>query len=175
MYDTKDKCITYTNNRDADPQIEIYTDSDWGNNQTNRKSVGGYITYVFGNICSWKSSTQKHVALSSTDAEYVALSEGAREGLFIRNLVYECLGSNNIIHMKCDNNGAIKNAENEFQHKRAKHVDIKYHHIKEEIECGRVKADWVSTENNVADILTKPLGKHAHARLSKKLYEGMYS
>ena len=70
----------------------------------------------------------------------------------------------------CDRNGAIKNAENELEHKRSKHIEIKFHFVKDENNKGNIKINWVSTKDNVADLMTKPVSKRTMERLIPKLY-----
>ena len=157
MYDTRNQRLKFTKKENA--ELLGYTDSDWANNQENRKSMSGYMFFAFGNLVSWKSAQQTEVALSSGNAEYVALSEGAREALFFRNLWYEIYEEWKCVKILCDNRTAIKNAESEQHHKRSKHINIKYHHIKDEVEKREVKVSWVCGKDNVADLMTKPVSK----------------
>ena len=156
LYETREKVLEFKKSNNHAP-LEIFVDSDWANDHIDRKSTSGYMMYVMGNLVSWRSKKQTVTALSSTNAEYIAASEGAREGLFFRNLYWECMNEWHPVIMKCDCNGAIKNAESELQHKRSKHIDLRYHHIKDEVENGTIKISWISTKVNVADIMTKPV------------------
>ena len=167
-YDTRDKTLKFikTDKR----AIVGYTDSDWGNDQRDRKSQSGYLLYIHGNLCSWKSAKQDGVALSSANAEYVALSEGAREGIYFQNLLNECYGKKEQVYLYCDNTGAKKNAENELQHKRSKHIDIRYHFIKDEVEKENISVEWINTEENLADIMTKPVSKKVHQGMCNRIF-----
>jgi hypothetical protein len=170
LYDTRKQVLEF-NKSDCKKPLEIYTDSDWGNDQVDRKSTSGYMMYVMGNLCSWRSKKQSTTALSTTNAEYIAMSEGAREGLFFRNLFWECTNEWQPIYMYCDNRGAVKNAENELQHKRSKHIELKYHHIKDETEKGNIKLTWIPTKNNVADIMTKPVKVSVFKHLTEIIFK----
>jgi hypothetical protein len=137
-------------------QIEIFSDSDWGSNADDRKSISGFIVHINGNPVSWTSRTQKSTALSSCEAEFMALSEAMREALWLRQLLIEVgIGFIQPITIRVDNQSAIKLAENPVQHQRSKHIDIRYMRIQEEIKNGNIKVLYVPTGDNIADLLTK--------------------
>jgi hypothetical protein len=173
MYDTKDRVVEYKKREDLTQTILVgWTDSDWANDPKDRRSVIGHLVFVDGNLCSWKSSKQKQGrALSSTEAEYIALSEGVRESKYIRHLIEECYGKRVVTEMKCDSTGAISNAENEMQHKRTKHIDVRHHFIKDEVDRGLVNIGYVNTKLNLADLMTKPVEKGVY----EKLIDGLLS
>lgn len=106
-----------------------YVDSDWAGNELDRKSTTGYIFKLFDNntIC-WNSKRQNSVAASSTEAEYMALYEGIKEALWLKSLLSSIkLDLTKPITIFEDNNGCIAIANNPIDHKRSKHIDIKYH------------------------------------------------
>jgi len=113
---------------------------------------------------TWRSCKQATVADSTTAAEYIAASEAAKEGVWIKNFVQE-LGvvpsSAQPIVVRCDNNGAIAQAKEPRSHQRSKHIQRRYHLIREIIDRGDVKVDRVSSAENVADPLTKALPQGA--------------
>jgi hypothetical protein len=159
--------ITYSPS-DSDP--DIYSDANWGTNPIDRKSVSGYAV-MFGNTAiSWYSKKQPTVALSTMEAEYMAVSNAMRECLWIRELLTK-LGippqGPTIIHV--DNQAAIKFAENSQFHARSKHIDIRHHFIREHITSNEVSVQYCTTDDNIADIFTKFLSKPKHEHFVKLL------
>lgn len=132
-----------------------------------------------GGAITWSSKRQPIVSSSSTEAEYKALSDGAREGVWIKRLMREigidqdqvklkCTDSQIISDMSesklvvnCDNQSAIKLAHNPVFHARTKHIEIQHHFIRERILDGEIDVQYIPTGNQTADILTKPLPKPA--------------
>lgn len=140
--------------------ISGYVDSDWGGHDENdRRSTTGYLFQLFERCTiSWSTRRQASVAASSTEAEYMALFEGVREALWLKSLVVSMnIEISKPITIYEDNNGCISIANNPSNHKKSKHIDIKYHFSREQIEKNVIKLEYVSTENQVADIFTKPL------------------
>ncbi|GBN31996.1 Retrovirus-related Pol polyprotein from transposon TNT 1-94 [Araneus ventricosus] len=115
-------------------------------------------------VISWKSRKQKTVALSSTESEYMSLSDSCKEALYLQKLLSELdLGIlYKQITINVDNNSAIKLAENSLFHSRTKHIDIRHHFIRDVLEDGKIAVKHVSTSRMGADILTKPLGSLKH-------------
>jgi hypothetical protein len=100
------------------------------------------------------------VALSSTEAEYVAQTHAAKEAIWLRSFVSEIQGkSKNPITILCDNQGAIALAKDNKFHGRTKHIDLRYHFIREAVEDGKINVKYVPTDHNISDIFTKPLPK----------------
>ncbi|CAK9796153.1 Copia protein [Anthophora plagiata] len=143
-----------------DDIISGYVDSDWGGHDENdRKSTTGYSFQLFERctIC-WSTKRQASVAASSTEAEYIALFEAVREALWLKSLASSLnLDISKPIIIYEDNNGCISIANNPSNHKKSKHIDIKYHFSREQIEKNVIKLKYVSTESQVADVLTKRL------------------
>lgn len=142
-------------------ELKGFTDSDWGGSD-DRRSISGYCFQLNDNgplIC-WKSKKQKTVALSSCEAEYIAITAGVQEAKFLKQLLkdmsIECKAPVNIF---VDNQGAIALAKNPIHHQRSKHIDIKYHFIRGEIENKNIILNYIPTEENIADIFTKPISK----------------
>lgn len=133
-----------------------YCDADWGGDE-DRKSTSGYIMKVYGCTISWASSKQQCVSLSSTEAEFVALAKGVSEACWVRNLLNEIGIQCCYVYIFEDNQSVIHTSKNPENHKRLKHIDIKYHFVRDFVERKIVKLQYVSTENQLADILTKPL------------------
>lgn len=151
--------LIYVKN-DYNNLLSGYVDSDWGGNDTtDRKSTTGYLFKLFNKctIC-WNSRKQLSVAASSTEAEYMALFEAVREALWLKSLAQSInIKVTKPIIIYEDNNGCISIASNPTSHKRSKHIDIKYHFSREQVEKNVIKLEHVSTGNQLADALTKPL------------------
>jgi hypothetical protein len=151
--------------------IKLYTDSDWAGDKENRRSVTGYIMFLCSVPIVWKSKLQKTVSLSSTEAEYYALSEAAKEvKFFIQVLVSINIQVKLPVVVHVDNVGAIFMSENVNATSRTKHIDARYHFIREYIEDGYIKVIFVKSEDNQADIFTKNVngdiyGKHVQEYL----------
>ena len=137
-----------------------YVDSDWGgNDKSDRKSTTGYLFKLFENctIC-WNTKKQLSVAASSTEAEYMALFEAVKEAMWLKSLatsINVIIAEPIVIYE--DNTGCISIANNPTSHKRSKHIDIKYHFSREQIEKNVIKLKYMPTGEQVADALTKPL------------------
>ena len=134
-----------------------YCDSDWGSSE-DRKSITGYCFMLndSGPMISWKCKKQPIVALSSCEAEYISMTHAIQEGLFLRQLLYDLLHINFKVYLGVDNQGSIMLAQNPVNHQRSKHIDIRYHFIRDEIQKGIIDLFYVNTTCNPADMFTKP-------------------
>ena len=132
------------------------TDSDYAGDRDTRTSVYGYIIYFLGAPIAWKSKAGKSVTLSSTEAEYYALSEVTKEIIFVKQ-VLETMGINLVlpILVKVDNVGAIYLSNNFSCSQRTKHIDIRRHFVREFVQDGTIKTIFVPTDDNEADMNTK--------------------
>jgi hypothetical protein len=134
------------------------TDADWASDENDRKSVSGYCFYMHGCLISWSAQKQKIIASSSTEAEYYSLSYALREGLWIRLFLTSLqLPIPTPFPLLCDNQSAIKLANSDTSSSRSKHIDVRYHFIREKIEDGTFETSWIPTADMTADIFTKPL------------------
>jgi transposase InsO family protein len=140
-----------------------YTDANWARDH-DRRSTGGYAFMLFGTIITWSSKRQATVALSSCEAEYIAETEAAKEAIWLRRLLGN-FGYSGPLAVKIlgDNRGALALAKNPEFHSRTKHIDIRYHFVRQKVEEGLVELEWTGTASNVADGMTKPLGSTAFA------------
>ena len=138
--------------------LHAYSDANWAENRTNRKSNSGYICMVNGGTISWACRRQDCVSLSSTEAEYIALSESIQEMIWIKNICRDFkIVDNEAIKIYEDNQSCIKMTEKFKFSNRTKHIDTKYHFIKDLKEKKEVDVEYCATKNNIADMLTKPL------------------
>lgn len=147
-----------------------FSDSDWAGDINDRKSTSGYLFQISGGAVTWKSKKQSCVALSTAEAEYVALASAAQESIWLRKLTAE-LGSppkapTTIFE---DNQSAIAMSKNPQFHGRAKHIDIKFHFIREHVMNGTVKLEYCPTKEMTADIFTKGLSREQFCKLRSKV------
>lgn len=138
-----------------------YCDADYAGDADKRRSTTGMVFTVGGNPVSWRSSLQKVVALSSTESEYIALSEASREAVWLRGFMNELGFSQDAVNIYCDSQSAIVIAKNAVCNERTKHVQTKYHFVRDLIADGWVTVLKIATEYNPTDIFTKvlPVGK----------------
>lgn len=143
------------------PDIQIYADADWANNE-DRKSISGIVCTLGGTAISWISKKQSTVALSTTEAEYQALTEAAKEALWIRSFLQELkhpVSEPTIIWN--DNTGAIALSQDPVHHGRTKHIEIKHHFIRNLIQDRVISVQYKPTHLMPADLLTKTLPRTA--------------
>ena len=153
--------------------MRAYSDSDWAGDKATRKSVSGWCIFLRNNLIAWKSRGQKCTALSSTEAEYVALSELCVEVLHVRSLLV-FLGQDLKfpIQIQVDNVGAIFLATN-YTGKRTRHIDARYHFLRDYVEDGTIKIEFITSEENVSDIFTKNLPKETFEKHSNVLLQNI--
>lgn len=151
-------------------QLTAFSDSDWGGNLDNGRSTTGYVLYIGPNAISWKSSRQKSVSRSSTEAEYKAIANTTAEILWIQNLLHE-MGINLTLPptLFCDNTGATYLCANPVFHSRMKHISLDYHFVRECVANGSLKVLHVSTRDQLADVLTKALPRQQFTHLRSKI------
>lgn len=161
--------ITYTKNKEC---LKAYTDSDWAGDIDDRKSCTGNVATLAGGPISWKSRKQTSVALSTMEAEYVALSEISREVVYIKRLLTH-MGFEKYtappINVFCDNQSAIELSKNSVFHKRSKHIDINFHFTRELVDKKEIIIHYLQTDYMPADIFTKALTKYKHDRCVEML------
>lgn len=147
-----------------------HCDADWAGDKSTRRSTTGYIFTLAGGALSWKSRLQPTVALSSTEAEYRAVTEAGQELLWLRRIMeaFGCTDENATI-LQSDNLGAIHLTSKSTFHGRTKNIEIHYHWIREVVKNGYIKLQHCPTEEMVADLLTKALGKQQFLNLRNKL------
>ena len=150
-------------------QVEAYTDADWAGSVSDRRSTSGYCTFVGGNLVTWRSKKQSVVARSSAEAEFRTMAQRICELIWLRTLLKELrVAQTNTMKLYCDNKVAINIAHNHVQHDRTKHVEIDKHFIKEKIESGQICIPFVTSGEQLVDILTKGLPRPIfHSCVSK--------
>jgi hypothetical protein len=146
-----------------------YCDSDWAS-QPDRHSISGYAYFIGHGAVTWSSKKQSLIALSSTEAEYIAQNHAAREGIWMRTFFGEINNrSPKTVVLNSDNTGAIDMAKDPKFHSRTKHIDIRYHFIREVVEEEKLELVYVPGEDNIADILTKPLSPKTFEKFAEQL------
>lgn len=147
-----------------------YVDADWASNPLDRKSFTGYVFKMSGSVISHECRKQRTIALSSTEAEYMAICEASKEAMYLRNLLCELRCRNNApVLIYNDNQSAQNLTENSSLHKRSKHIDVRYHFIRMAVEKLFVKVQYLNTLDMPADILTKSLCSIKHYKFVKQL------
>ncbi|KAM3316432.1 hypothetical protein ACQJBY_034506 [Aegilops geniculata] len=147
-----------------------FSDSDHAGDLTDRKSTTCLVFFMGPSIITWSSQKQKIVALSSCEAEYIAAATAATQAVWLRGLVSEMLGAERQkVQLKIDNKSAIELSKNPVHHERSKHIDLRYHYIRECVEERKVEVEHVRTEDQLADILTKSLGRAKFMELRCRL------
>ncbi|GJT03571.1 retrovirus-related pol polyprotein from transposon TNT 1-94 [Tanacetum coccineum] len=159
--------------KDSSIALTAYADADPAGCQDTRRSTSGSMQLLGERLVSWSSKRQKSAVISSTKAEYIALSGCCTQVLWIRSHLTDYGLGFNKIPMYWDKKSAIALCCNNVQHSRSKHIDIRFHFIKEQVENGVVELYFVNTEYQLADIFTKALGRERIEFLINKL--GMQS
>jgi hypothetical protein len=123
-----------------------------------------------GAAISWSSKIQSTPALSSTEAEYIAVSRATQEAIWLRQLLEE-LGHKQTVptELQCDNQGALALIRNPGNHPRTKHIAIRYHYIREAVVSGQLQVRYCPTNEMAADIMTKSLGRVKHEQFMLRL------
>ena len=156
--------------RETAPQLTGYSDSDLAGDVNDRKSTGGLIFFMAGGPIAWQSSKQKVVALSSCEAEYIAAAGAACEGVWLARLLAELIGGAvRAPKLMVDNKSAIALMKNPVHHDRSKHIDVKYHFIRECWDRRLIDIEFVGTEHQLGDILTKALGRSRFQELRSEI------
>ena len=160
--------LTYS--RDSDLSPTAYVDANYGGCKDTRRSTSGYVVLMAGGAVSWSSKRQATVALSTVEAEYVAMSRCAQQVVWMHNWLEEvAIEYSTPGLIKGDNRGAIALSKNTKDHGKVKHIDIRHHYIRELLEDGAIVIEHVPSSDNLADLFTKPLPRDHHHRLLTSL------
>ncbi|KAM6553280.1 hypothetical protein CsatB_014042 [Cannabis sativa] len=152
------------NRQKANTIIEGYSDSDYAGDRDNRRSTSAYFFLIGGNCVSWKVQLQPVVALSTTEAEYLATTEAIKEAIWLKGLMKELNLLKGVPTVYSDSQSCIFLCKNPMFHDRLKHIEIKYHFIRDKVTQGEIDIEKVPTEDNPADMGTKivTLNKFTH-------------
>ena len=144
--------------RSSSFHISAFTDADWGGCPDDRRSTGGFCLYLGSKLINWSSKKQATIARSSTEAEYKSLALATCDIIWVQSLLSELgifLKSSPVLH--CDNIGATYLAANPVMHSRTKHIDLDFHFVRERVAIKALQIAVVSSKDQLADIMTKPL------------------
>jgi hypothetical protein len=150
----------------SDCIIEGFTDSDYAGDRVDRKSTTGTAFFMDKSLISWTSQKQPLIAISSTEAEYIALAEGTKDAVWLRRFAEE-LGfiQENPTKINVDNTSTIKLAHNPESFRKSKHIDVRFHKTRELVENKEISVEYIPTTEQTADILTKPLQRQTHTKM----------
>ncbi|KAL6315489.1 hypothetical protein AAG906_000783 [Vitis piasezkii] len=156
--------------RNTTSVLTTFSDADWAGNVDDRTSTSAYISFLGTNPISWSSKKQRAVARSSTEAEYRALANAASETVWLNSLLHE-LGFPLKVPplLLCDNLGATHLSFNPVNHSRMKHIQIDLHFVRELVQNGTLHVRHVHTQDQLADLLTKPLSRQRTELLRTKI------
>lgn len=154
---TTDLCLTFDANADERTLLG-HVDADWGGCPDTRRSTSGYLMRVWNSLVAWKSRRQPTVSLSTMEAELMAGCDAVKQALWLRRLLTDMgFPPEGPVRLFCDNQGAISNAANPGQHDRRKHIDLRANFVLENVRGGQVAFEYIPTDDNPADLLTKAL------------------
>ena len=152
---TSDYGIKYT--FDTNVEIAGYSDSDWAGDANDRKSTSGGCFFVGNNLVSWHSKKQNCVSLSTAQAEYIAAGSCCTQLLWMKQMLSDYGFKQGMLSLFCDNTSAINISKNPVLHSRTKHIEIRYHFIRNLVEEKLLELSFIPTEQQLADLFTKPL------------------
>jgi len=149
-------------------EVSAFSDADWAGDRETRRSGTGYVVMMNNGAVSWRSALQPTVALSTTEAEYMALTEVTKEVEWVRTFLKELqYGTDTPMTVSTDNQGAKALANNPVSHSRTKHIAIRHHFIREKVADNTVWIQYVPTEMMTAESLTKALARQKHVKCSQ--------
>jgi transposase InsO family protein len=172
LYQTRHYTMTFGGPRAMNPTLEGYSDSDWAGCLETRRSTSGCLVRFNGDVISWMSRRQKTVALSSAEAEYMALSEVTKEIIWYRTWIWEVFGiwTTGLVYEDNQATKAIAEGVSTIRD-RTKHIDIRYRFINEAVQDQKIKIQWIDTQHQQADILTKPLSGGTFERICNMILD----
>jgi hypothetical protein len=146
-----------------------YSNSDYAECKVDRKSTSGTCQFLGRSMVSWSSKKQTSVALSTAEDDYVAAGQYCTQLLWMRQTLRDFGYNLSKVPLLCDNESAIRLANNPIEHSRTKHIDIRYHLLRDHQQKGDIDVYHISTENQLADIFTKPLDEKRFCMLRSEL------
>jgi len=162
--------LIYQCGTDAGITLHGFTDADWGSDVNDRRSTSGYVFMLAGGAISWSSKKQSAITLSSTEAEYIAGTHAAKKVIWLRQLLSNLkFLTSSATTLYIDNQSAIAITKNPEFHDRTKHIDIQYHYLRRKVEEEEIDPQYVPTEDQPADILTKGLAHEKHDKFTQMM------
>ncbi|GMF24210.1 unnamed protein product [Phytophthora fragariaefolia] len=166
---TKDYGLVQDVSKGTSAELVIYSDADYANDPADRRSISGYVTMLDGNVLSYASRKQEINAMSTCEAAYMAISEAAKDILWLQGLCKELAWLHPVPLMFGDNEGAIALSVKPGKQSKTKHIENKYHMVRRDVELKRITVKHCGSEDMVADIMTKALGAVKSARFRKMI------
>lgn len=165
---TEDFGIMYS--RKGGRELVAFTDSDYAGDIDDRKSTSGYVFLLGSGSIAWASKKQAVVSLSTTEAEFISAAMCACQCIWLNRILDSlCFSQSKSSVIFCDNSSAVKLSKNPVMHGRSKHIDVRYHFLRDLVKDGRIELVHCGTAEQVADILTKPLKADTFVKLRKEL------
>ena len=165
---TQDYGLRYTSGGGV--LLHGFSDSDWAGSVQDRKSTSGLCFSMGSAMVSWSSRKQGSVALSTAEVEYVSTSDTSREAVSLQKLVSDLFAMNlEPIVIHCDNQSCIKISENLVFHDRSKHMEMRYHYLRDMVQRRAISLQYIPTVKQTVDVLTKPLSKRKFEYFRDKL------
>ena len=161
---TRDLCLRFPRKTACSPsKLDLYVDASFADDRADRRSVSGAALFLDDTLVDWMSRKQRSVTLSSTEAEYVAVADGVRGALFIRHLFGEVFDKllDVVVH---EDNTACMHLSSGTGSRRTRHIDVAYHFVRELVEDRKLEIVYIPTDEQVADLFTKPLGPQQFER-----------
>uniref|UniRef100_A0A151UDF9 Retrovirus-related Pol polyprotein from transposon TNT 1-94 n=1 Tax=Cajanus cajan TaxID=3821 RepID=A0A151UDF9_CAJCA len=156
--------------RQGKTDLTSYCDSDYAGDQDDRKSTSGYVFLLSSGAISWSSRKQPIVTLSTTEAEFVAAAYCVCQGIWIKRILEELgVKLEESLSILCDNSSAIKLSKNPVMHGRSKHIDVRFLFLRNLCKEGIIELKYCTTEEQLADVLTKALKKESFMRIRSNL------
>lgn len=167
LKNTQSMCLIF--HRQKDSGLITYSDADWAGDITDRKSTSGCVVYHGGNPISWYSRKQDCVSQLTAQSEYIACATAAMDVVYFQRILIDLKSDSKVPLIYVDNQSAIDMSESYENSKRTRHIDIKYHHIKDLISKNLIELQFIKTDKNVADIFTKSLCSVKFLKFRKSL------
>ena len=159
LKETRELAMTFDGEAKPNAELEVYVDADWASDPTDRVSISGWVIKLAGGVIMAKSTKQQAVARSTANAEYYAMGDCVQDVIWVMNILSELNVEMKTPIINEDNQACIKILEGNLDSQRLKHVDVRFRFVEEYIKVGAIKLKYCKTEEMVADILTKALGK----------------
>lgn len=166
---TKDFGIIYRVG--GERKIQVYCDADWAGDADDRHSYSGTVVMMGGNLVNWRSTKQTCLSASTMEAEYVAMSNGVKEIMWLNMFLSEIKLCDYFsgFEIFCDNRAAIDFSKSKVEKNRTKHIDISYHIVREKVEDELLELQYVPSNENPADVLTKGLKQITHNKCLRRM------
>ena len=152
--------LVFKPNKDLDEKSQgfvVYSDADWAADVATRKSVSGGVVFYNGNLIHWFSKKQELTAQSTMEAEYIAMHACTKDIIWFQQWIQQITKVKPPTRLLCDNTSAIISSKADKSHQRTRHIDIRYHLVRDHVLNDHMKVEYVQTDKQIADCLTKPL------------------